>query len=109
TANAPPLWGEDAGGTRLRRLPAEFESVLAAGPHGTRPDGNEHEIGPCAAWPPGAHRMDRRAITISGIVQGVGFRPLTYRLASRLGLQGCIRNCNGGVLIEVEGEPHSLD
>jgi hydrogenase maturation protein HypF len=53
--------------------------------------------------------MDRRAITISGIVQGVGFRPLTYRLASRLGLQGWIRNCNGAVVIEVEGEPQVID
>src|SRR5262245_3709769 len=53
--------------------------------------------------------MVRRAITISGIVQGVGFRPLVFRLASRLGLRGFIRNGNGGVVIEVEGEPSTLD
>jgi hydrogenase maturation protein HypF len=53
--------------------------------------------------------MIRRAIAISGIVQGVGFRPFVHRLASELNLQGCIRNRNGGVLIEVEGEPATLD
>jgi hydrogenase maturation protein HypF len=53
--------------------------------------------------------MDRRAIAINGIVQGVGFRPHVYGLATRLCLRGFIKNVSGGVLIEVEGEPHSLD
>ena len=53
--------------------------------------------------------MDRRAIAVNGIVQGVGFRPFVYGLATRLRLDGFVKNVNGGVLIEVEGEPHSLD
>jgi hydrogenase maturation protein HypF len=53
--------------------------------------------------------MHRRAIDVSGIVQGVGFRPFIYDLATRLGLNGFVRNQTGGVLIEVEGEAHSLD
>ncbi|MBX6311318.1 MAG: carbamoyltransferase HypF [Isosphaeraceae bacterium] len=53
--------------------------------------------------------MDRRAIAISGIVQGVGFRPFVYDLATRLGLHGFVRNQTGDVLIEVEGESQSLD
>ncbi len=53
--------------------------------------------------------MDRRAIAINGIVQGVGFRPHVYGLATRLRLGGFIKNVNGGVLIEVEGDSHSLD
>jgi hydrogenase maturation protein HypF len=53
--------------------------------------------------------MDRRAITVSGVVQGVGFRPYVYGLASRLELSGFIQNRTGGVLIEVEGESFSLD
>src|SRR3954451_19073687 len=57
---------------------------------------------------PGRGR-DRRAITVSGIVQGVGFRPFVYNLASRLGLGGFVRNRTGVVLIEVEGESSSLD
>ncbi len=53
--------------------------------------------------------MNRRAITISGIVQGVGFRPFVYALATRLGLSGFVKNQTGGVFIEVEGEDDSLD
>ncbi len=53
--------------------------------------------------------MDRRAIAVSGIVQGVGFRPYIHGLATRLGLNGFVRNQTGGVLIEVEGEDTSLD
>ena len=48
--------------------------------------------------------MDRRAIAISGIVQGVGFRPYVFGLASDLRLHGFVKNSAGGVLIEVEGE-----
>ena len=53
--------------------------------------------------------MDRRAIAVTGIVQGVGFRPFVHDLANRLGLIGFVRNQSGGVLIEVEGEAGSLD
>ena len=53
--------------------------------------------------------MDRYAISISGIVQGVGFRPFVFDLATRLCLRGFVRNQAGEVLIEVEGEPRSLD
>jgi hydrogenase maturation protein HypF len=53
--------------------------------------------------------MHRRAIAVSGIVQGVGFRPFIYDLATRLGLNGFVRNQTGGVMIEVEGETQSLD
>jgi hydrogenase maturation protein HypF len=53
--------------------------------------------------------MDRRAIAVSGIVQGVGFRPFVYDLATRHGLNGFVRNETGGVLIEVEGESDSID
>ncbi|MEO6436431.1 MAG: carbamoyltransferase HypF [Tepidisphaeraceae bacterium] len=53
--------------------------------------------------------MERRAIAISGTIQGVGFRPFVHGLASRLELGGCVRNHTGGVAIEVEGDPHRLD
>jgi hydrogenase maturation protein HypF len=53
--------------------------------------------------------MERRAIAVHGIVQGVGFRPFVYGLASRLELSGFVKNRVGGVLIEVEGDARSLD
>jgi len=50
----------------------------------------------------------RRQIEISGIVQGVGFRPYVYRLATGRDLRGVIRNTPGGVTIEVEGPPETV-
>jgi hydrogenase maturation protein HypF len=46
---------------------------------------------------------ERAQIVISGIVQGVGFRPHVFKLASELGLHGYVTNTAAGVLIEVEG------
>jgi hydrogenase maturation protein HypF len=53
--------------------------------------------------------MDRRSITVSGIVQGVGFRPFVHELATRLGLRGFVRNRAGEVLVELEGSTPVLD
>ncbi len=53
--------------------------------------------------------MERRVITLEGLVQGVGFRPFVFGLATRCGLAGTVRNSGGAVLIEVEGPPDSLD
>ena len=36
-------------------------------------------------------------------MQGVGFRPLVYRLATALGLSGGVRNDSTGLVVEVEG------
>ncbi len=52
--------------------------------------------------------MQARAIHISGIVQGVGFRPFVYRLASQHDLMGWVRNTSGGVDLLVEGDPQQL-
>lgn len=46
----------------------------------------------------------RTRIEITGVVQGVGFRPFVYNLAHRHQLAGCCQNTSEGVLIEVEGE-----
>lgn len=47
--------------------------------------------------------MAHRAIRVRGIVQGVGFRPFVYRLASELKLDGWVCNDADGVTIEVHG------
>jgi hydrogenase maturation protein HypF len=52
--------------------------------------------------------MNRRAITIRGLVQGVGFRPFVFQLARHLQLGGFVRNQTGSVWIEIEGEEDSL-
>ena len=53
--------------------------------------------------------MQRRAISVDGIVQGVGFRPYVHALASRLHLRGFVKNRTGKVDIEVEGDRASLE
>jgi hydrogenase maturation protein HypF len=45
----------------------------------------------------------RLRIKVEGTVQGVGFRPFIYRLASELRLTGWVKNTSNGVMIEVEG------
>ncbi len=49
------------------------------------------------------------SIRVTGIVQGVGFRPFIYALAQRFGLRGWVRNTSAGVEIDVEGAPTALD
>jgi len=51
----------------------------------------------------------RKAIEITGIVQGVGFRPYVYRLANDCGLTGLIANTPAGVSIEVQGEAEAVE
>ncbi|MGA9046386.1 carbamoyltransferase HypF [Sulfuricurvum sp.] len=45
-----------------------------------------------------------KKIEIRGIVQGVGFRPLVYQLATRYNLKGFVQNTGSGVHMEVEGD-----
>ena len=52
--------------------------------------------------------LERLKVTVRGVVQGVGFRPFVYRLASELGLHGWVLNSAQGVFIEVEGDRPSL-
>ncbi len=50
----------------------------------------------------------RYKIEIRGNVQGVGFRPFIYRLASKLNLKGFVCNTSTGVTVDVEGEAEAL-
>ncbi|MET7385876.1 carbamoyltransferase HypF [Streptomyces sp. NPDC005529] len=51
----------------------------------------------------GAPGRERRHVAVTGVVQGVGFRPFVYTLAEELGLSGWVTNNAGGVEAEVEG------
>ena len=52
---------------------------------------------------------ERRQIRVEGIVQGVGFRPFVYALATANGLGGFVLNNSTGVLIELEGDRKDLE
>jgi hydrogenase maturation protein HypF len=51
----------------------------------------------------------RIRVRVHGTVQGVGFRPYVYRLASELQLNGYVLNDAHGVVLEVEGSQLALD
>ena len=50
----------------------------------------------------------RLRITLRGAVQGVGFRPFVYRLATEMSLAGWVLNSSSGLVVEVEGPPDEL-
>jgi len=58
---------------------------------------------------PMSNPLTRRRLRISGIVQGVGFRPFVYGLATDAGLAGFVGNDTDGVFIEIEDEAAALD
>lgn len=48
-------------------------------------------------------------ISVKGVVQGVGFRPFVYGLATRFDLHGWVCSTSGGVEILVDGQRGDLD
>jgi hydrogenase maturation protein HypF len=56
-----------------------------------------------------ASQRTRLKLTVHGAVQGVGFRPFVFRLATELGLAGWVNNSPQGVFIEVEGPRAALE
>ncbi len=48
-------------------------------------------------------------LTIKGIVQGVGFRPFVYQLATKYHLGGIVSNNGSGVLVIIEGKEKEIE
>lgn len=59
--------------------------------------------GPQAPTAVAENTPHRRRVTVRGVVQGVGFRPYLYGLATELALAGHVTNTPEGVVAEVEG------
>src|SRR5438874_1854428 len=53
--------------------------------------------------------VERRRFRVSGVVQGVGYRPFVYGLARRHSLGGFVLNDGTGVVVEAEGDGRALD
>jgi hydrogenase maturation protein HypF len=53
--------------------------------------------------------MNGERIRIRGLVQGVGFRPMVWRVARALGVYGDVINDGEGVLINAWAGPQALD
>jgi hydrogenase maturation protein HypF len=51
----------------------------------------------------------RLKLAVRGAVQGVGFRPFVFRLATSLGLTGWVNNSSQGAFIEAEGPRGALE
>ncbi|MFP4482965.1 MAG: carbamoyltransferase HypF, partial [Thermovirgaceae bacterium] len=51
----------------------------------------------------------KRRLTVTGVVQGIGFRPFCVRLANEISLFGSVSNTSSGVRIEIVGTKEQLD
>ena len=55
-----------------------------------------------------SNELTNNIIHISGIVQGVGFRPFVYNLARKYGLGGYVYNDTKGVTVVIQGDPERI-
>ena len=53
--------------------------------------------------------MPRIHVHVTGVVQGVGFRPFVWQIATARGLTGWVRNASDGVHVEAKGPQEQLD
>jgi len=49
------------------------------------------------------------SLHVTGVVQGVGFRPFVYNLALRLGIRGWVKNTSDGVFALAEGDDAAVE
>ncbi|HTL67281.1 MAG TPA: carbamoyltransferase HypF [Lacunisphaera sp.] len=60
------------------------------------------------ASPDGSASRQRARVLVRGAVQGAGYRPFVFRLATELGLGGWVQNSPEGVVIEAEGPDEAV-
>jgi len=48
-------------------------------------------------------------VIVTGLIQGVGFRPFVFRMATKFELTGWVQNTNENVRIQVTGPPHNIN
>ncbi|MEK9765792.1 MAG: acylphosphatase, partial [Thalassolituus sp.] len=58
--------------------------------------------------PSGRADIRETVIRVTGTVQGVGFRPYVWKVATEFGLKGSVRNDSEGVLIQAWGTPANI-
>ena len=89
-----------------RRLVAEARDVFVQSEHVPPPAGAIMTALPRSRE---NGRVERRRFRVTGVVQGVGFRPFVYGLARRHALGGFVLNDGHGVVIEAEGDRAALE
>ena len=80
------------------------ETMIAPAPLWKIPKGRSLSCCPVVYPDRSPQAMKRMRYLLTGTVQGVGFRPFVYRLATQYGLSGFVQNSPDGVIVEVEGE-----
>jgi hydrogenase maturation protein HypF len=89
----------------LNHLKAALVIPITTSPPSDHYDGNA--MSPVAE--PVCPTLTRRRLNLTGVVQGVGFRPYIYRLAKQFDLTGNVRNTSSGAIIEIEGDESAIE
>ncbi len=70
---------------------------------------NKHKVWVTSCMRPAETIHKQYALTVHGIVQGVGFRPFVYRLAKALDICGTVSNSENGVHISITAPQSTCD
>jgi hydrogenase maturation protein HypF len=104
TSSRMPSRDRPSGGA----VPGHSAGLRNPSPHDATGMAPTVEPGARVAVPQGA-ALVARSLLVEGVVQGVGFRPFVWRLATELGLAGRVRNAAGRVEIDAAGPGPVLD